>query len=54
MENFGMTFAKKGHAKSPNFVEMEVNQHFGKTLATYSHVITSFAWKHKANDPYMH
>jgi hypothetical protein len=51
---FGMTFAKKGHAKSPKFTGMEVNQHFGKTLATHSHVITSSTWKHKANDPYMH
>jgi hypothetical protein len=44
-ENLGMTFAKKGHAESPKFTGMEVNQHFGKTLATHCHLITSFARK---------
>jgi hypothetical protein len=28
------------------FAETEMNQHFGKTLATHLHVITSFGHKH--------
>ena len=34
-EKFGMTFAKKWSYGVPEFAEMEVNQHFGKTLATH-------------------
>jgi hypothetical protein len=54
MENFGMTFPKKGHAESQKIVGMEVNQHSGKTLANHSNAITSLARKHKAKAPYMH
>ena len=44
-ENFGMTFAKKGHARVPEFAGMEVNQHPGNTLATHFHSVTSFGRK---------
>jgi hypothetical protein len=43
MENFGMTFPKKGHAESQKIIGMEVNQHSGKTLANHSNAITSLA-----------
>jgi hypothetical protein len=32
IENFGMTFAKKGHIECRKFDEMEMNQRFRKTL----------------------
>jgi hypothetical protein len=31
MENFSMTFAKKGHIERPKFTETEMNQHSGET-----------------------
>ena len=34
-KKFGMTFANNWSYGVPEFAEMEVNQHFGKTLATH-------------------
>ena len=47
-ENFGMTFAKKGHAGVAGFAETEINQHFGKTLPTHFNITTH------ASHIYMH
>src|SRR5664279_1165636 len=38
-ENLGMTFTKNRTSAESMVAEMEMNQHFGKTLATHFHVI---------------
>jgi len=36
------------------FAEMEMNQHFGKTLATHSHVINTTQDSHTSNHNKLH
>src|SRR3954465_8500794 len=56
-EKFGMTFPNNAweHAeRAPEICETEMNQHFGKTLATYFHVINTTQDSHTSNHNKLH